>query len=31
VGDSGDQFSWAPQFFNWVSAQVALKRGTATP
>jgi hypothetical protein len=22
---------WAPQFFNWVSAQVAIKRGTATP
>jgi hypothetical protein len=31
MGDTGVQFSWAPQFFNWVSAQVALKRGTATP
>jgi hypothetical protein len=31
MGDTGIQVSWAPQFFNWVSAQVALKRGTATP
>ena len=31
TGDTGPQLSWAPQFFNWVSAQVAIKAGTATP
>jgi hypothetical protein len=30
-GPTDVQLSWAPQFFNWVSAQVAIKRGTATP
>jgi hypothetical protein len=29
IGDTEAQISWAPQFFNWVAAQVAIK--TATP
>jgi hypothetical protein len=31
IGETEVQFSEAPQFFNWVTAQVAIKRGVATP
>ena len=31
IGDTEDQVSEAPQFFNWVAAQVAIRQGAATP
>lgn len=31
MGDTEDQVSGAPQFFNWVAAQVAIRQGAATP
>jgi len=31
MGQTDAQLSWAPQFFNWVATQVAIRRGTATP
>jgi hypothetical protein len=31
MGDTEPQTSEAPQFFNWVAAQVAIKRGNASP
>ena len=31
LGSTEDQVSSAAQLFNWTAAQVAIKKGTATP